>query len=224
LFVCYVEFFWFLVWLLFDPEDGGDIFLRNVRLSPKLHGAKSQKVIHFVISKLFQVVHTVLSRIYVCDYRRGLNWWMDLLTTYTHNSEPQVITAPSLIPTILKLPKHPLSLFQPAVSSPAVPWQWLLTVKMLQLRELKFYLYSLPSRTAQQLTFSLVYNISARTTWKHPVSSNNYVNNHIVECRNAFTEPLPRNGRCLQSHPLATGRYATTFILLSSVIWYCVVW
>jgi hypothetical protein len=22
----------------------------------------------------------------VCDYRRGLDWWLDLLTTYTHNS------------------------------------------------------------------------------------------------------------------------------------------
>jgi hypothetical protein len=23
----------------------------------------------------------------VCDYRRGMDWWMDLLNTYTHHSE-----------------------------------------------------------------------------------------------------------------------------------------
>jgi hypothetical protein len=43
----------------------------------------------------------------VCDYRRGLHWWMDLLTTYTHNSELQAITAPSLISTIHKTPAKP---------------------------------------------------------------------------------------------------------------------
>jgi hypothetical protein len=36
---------------------------------------------------------------------------MDLLTTYTHKPELQVITALSLISTIYKLPQHPLSLF-----------------------------------------------------------------------------------------------------------------
>jgi hypothetical protein len=34
------------------------------------------------------------------DYRRGLDWWVDLLTTYTYNSELQVITALSLICTL----------------------------------------------------------------------------------------------------------------------------
>jgi hypothetical protein len=37
---------------------------------------------------------------------------MDLLTTYTHDSELQVITAPSLISTLYKSPQHPPSLFQ----------------------------------------------------------------------------------------------------------------
>jgi hypothetical protein len=32
----------------------------------------------------------------MCDCRRGLDWWLDLLTTYTHNSELQVITGPPL--------------------------------------------------------------------------------------------------------------------------------
>jgi hypothetical protein len=52
---------------------------------------------------------------------------MDLLTTYTHDLELQAITAPPLISTIHQSPQHPLSLFQPAVSSPAFPWQRLLT-------------------------------------------------------------------------------------------------
>jgi hypothetical protein len=45
------------------------------------------------------------------DYRRGLGWRMDLLTTYTHDSEVQVITAPPLISTIHKSSQHPLSIF-----------------------------------------------------------------------------------------------------------------
>jgi hypothetical protein len=36
------------------------------------------------------------------DSRGGLEWRMDLLTTYTHNSELQAITAPPLISTIYK--------------------------------------------------------------------------------------------------------------------------
>jgi hypothetical protein len=58
---------------------------------------------------------------------------MDLLTTYTHDLELQALTTLSLIYTFYKSLQHPLSLFQPAVSSPAIPWQWLLTVEILQL-------------------------------------------------------------------------------------------
>jgi hypothetical protein len=58
---------------------------------------------------------------------------MDLLTTCTHHSELQVITTLSLIFALHKSPQHLLSLFQPAISSPAVPWQLLLTVEILQL-------------------------------------------------------------------------------------------
>jgi hypothetical protein len=60
---------------------------------------------------------------------------MDSLTTSTHDSELQVITVPQLI-TIHKSPQHPLSLFQPAVSLPAVPWQRLQTVEIFQLHAL----------------------------------------------------------------------------------------
>jgi hypothetical protein len=40
---------------------------------------------------------------------------MNLLTTYTHDSDVQTITAPPLISTIHKLPQTQLSVFQPAV-------------------------------------------------------------------------------------------------------------
>jgi hypothetical protein len=89
---------------------------------------------------------------------------MDLLTTYTHDSELQVIRAPPLISTIHKSPQQPPSLLQPAVSSPAVPWQRLLTVEALKLYTLRFYLHRLPCGIAYHLTLSLAYNISTRTT------------------------------------------------------------
>jgi hypothetical protein len=71
------------------------------------------------------------------DSRRGLDWIFDLLTTYTHDSELQAITEPSLISTIHKSPQHMRSLSHPAVSSPAVPWQRLLTMDILQLPVLR---------------------------------------------------------------------------------------
>jgi hypothetical protein len=57
-----------------------------------------------------EVLVHILSQI-VCDCRQGEKWWMDLLTTYTHNSELEVITALSLISALYKSPQHPLSLF-----------------------------------------------------------------------------------------------------------------
>jgi hypothetical protein len=72
---------------------------------------------------------------------------MDLLTTYAHNSELKTITALSLISTIHKSSQQPLSLFQSAVSSLAVPLQWLLRVEIHQFHVLRFYLHSLPYRT-----------------------------------------------------------------------------
>jgi hypothetical protein len=49
---------------------------------------------------------------------RGLIGWLNLLTTCTHHTKLQVITALSLIPTIHRSPQHPLSPFQPFESSP----------------------------------------------------------------------------------------------------------
>jgi hypothetical protein len=96
----------------------------------------------------------LLSRARLTDYRRGLNWWMDLLTTYTHDSEVQAITA---------LPQHTLNLFRPAVSSPTVPWQQLLTVEIPQLHVLRFDLHSLVQNSVSNLVAPTVF----KTTLRH---------------------------------------------------------
>jgi hypothetical protein len=49
-----------------------------------------------------------------------MDWILDLLTTCTHHSKLQVITALSLLSTLYKSQQHPLSLFQPAVSATAL--------------------------------------------------------------------------------------------------------
>jgi hypothetical protein len=46
---------------------------------------------------------------------------LDFLIAYVHHSELQVITVPLLTSTVHRSPQYPLSLFQPAVSSAAVP-------------------------------------------------------------------------------------------------------
>jgi hypothetical protein len=46
----------------------------------------------------------------MCDYRRGLDWWMDLMATYTHDSELQVITTPLLIYALQSSLQHTLRL------------------------------------------------------------------------------------------------------------------
>jgi hypothetical protein len=81
------------------------------------------------------------------DYRRALDCWMNLLTTYTYDSELQELTTLSLIYTLYKSLQRLPSLLQPAVSSPAIPWQQLLSVEILQLHMLRFYLHSLSCRT-----------------------------------------------------------------------------
>jgi hypothetical protein len=53
----------------------------------------------------------------VCDYKWGMDWILDLLTTYTHHLELHVITALLLIFTLHSSLQHHLSLPQPAVSS-----------------------------------------------------------------------------------------------------------
>jgi hypothetical protein len=63
----------------------------------------------------------------VRDCRLNMDWIPGLLSTCLHHSELQVTTVSLLISTIHRSPHHPLSIFQPAVSSRAVPWQQFLT-------------------------------------------------------------------------------------------------
>jgi hypothetical protein len=62
--------------------------------------------------------------------------------------------APPLITTIKKLSRHPLSLFQFTISSPAVPRQRLLTVEILQLYMLKSSLHRTKVEVALGLRFT----------------------------------------------------------------------
>jgi hypothetical protein len=118
---------------------------------------------------------------------------MDVLTTYTRDSELQEITAPPLIFTIHKSPQHPLSLFQPAVPPPAAPRQRLLIAKILH--ALKSSLHRPPYRTDYKLStlaLSLAYNNSARTTQKTQF----FYCCVLIRCRrDVFAAPLGSNDR-----------------------------
>jgi hypothetical protein len=82
---------------------------------------------HFLPDSFQFIIHQlshysiILSRS-MSDSRRSFGLDMALLTILQHDWKLQVITEPSLISTLYKSPQHTLSLFQPAVSSPAVPW------------------------------------------------------------------------------------------------------
>jgi hypothetical protein len=52
----------------------------------------------------FQGNYTVTWHVF--DYTWGLEWWIDLLTTYTHDSALQAITAPLLISTLYSSLEH----------------------------------------------------------------------------------------------------------------------
>jgi hypothetical protein len=109
------------------------------------------------------------------DCRRGMDWILDLLTTYTRHSELQVITALSRISTLYKSPQHPLILFCPAVCSPALPRQRLLTMEILQLHALRLYLHNLPYRTSYQLKYSAVFSEPPLRNSVEPLSTDNWV-------------------------------------------------
>jgi hypothetical protein len=82
---------------------------------------------------------------------------MDLLTTYTHDSELPVITAPPLISTLYKSLLQTVSLLQSAVSSTAVPYQRLITVEILQVTTLRPFLSSeYPATELRQFPLSKV--------------------------------------------------------------------
>jgi hypothetical protein len=97
-------------------------------------------------------------------HRRGMDWWMDFLTTYTHHSELRVIKMLSLISTIYNSQQRPLTFFYSLlyVSSPALPWKRLLTVEILQLHALKFCLQTSVAELNTQLTTARLVAISHR--------------------------------------------------------------
>jgi hypothetical protein len=111
-----------------------------------------------------------------------------------HDSELQAITAPTIISIIHKSPQNLLSLFQSAVSSPAVPWQRLLTVKIPQLNSLQSCLHRLMYRTDS------VAPIVFKVTSRHGPSRIPRFRQYLYCCASVrcsgyvFTEPLPRNG------------------------------
>jgi hypothetical protein len=87
-------------------------------------GISVSGIIIIIIIIIITIIIIIIIIIKYCHaawsgYIRGFG--LDLLATYTHDWELEAITAPPLISTIHKSPQNPLSLFQPAVPSPAVP-------------------------------------------------------------------------------------------------------
>jgi hypothetical protein len=107
-----------------------------------------------ILSCILVTIHQHIVTWYACDYRRGLDLWIYMLTPYTHDLEVQVIIAPPLISTIHKLLTHTKS----SQSSLAVFWQRLLTVEILQLPVLRLCCHSLTCTTLVncQLNYSAI--------------------------------------------------------------------
>jgi hypothetical protein len=91
-------------------------------------------VVHYRIqTRDVQLSKINIPRFRKFDYRRDVDWCMDLLTTYTHHSELQVINSAAAYlhnSQITIATAKPLSSL---LSSSVVFWQWLLTVEILQL-------------------------------------------------------------------------------------------
>jgi hypothetical protein len=114
------------------------------------------------------------------------------LTTYTHHSESQVITAPSLFSTLYKSTQHPPRLSQPAVFTSrclamASNFPRSGPIFTASLAELK-YNANLKLTVLPQFFF---YNSSGRTTSKTPFV---YCYVRVRFREKMFTEPLIRKG------------------------------
>jgi hypothetical protein len=70
---------------------------------------------------------------YISDYRQGLDWWMDLLTVYTHHSVLRVIIALSLVYTLYssRMRAHAHTHKCPQ-SSQVISWQQISTQGLYQ--------------------------------------------------------------------------------------------
>jgi hypothetical protein len=112
-------------------------------------------------------------------------------SNYSATANPnnsQIITTPAVL--------------QPAVSSPAVAWQRLLTMEILH--SLKSSFHRLPYRTTDfQLTLSLVTFLHGpRINTPFPLLQPNccIIKNLLPSSGTVFTEPWPRNGSGISAH------------------------
>jgi hypothetical protein len=83
----------------------------------------------------------------------------------------------------------PKPFLQPALSSPTIPWQRLLTEKILQLDALNSFHHKLPYRTNS--VAPLVFGMDRVETFRFQQYL--YCSVSIRYCGNVFTGPLPRN-------------------------------
>jgi hypothetical protein len=95
------------------------------------------------------------------DNRRGSDWWLDLLVTYTHNSQLQVIITLSFIYTLYRSLEHTLRLF--SLLPLVVSWWWILTIDTIQLLCSRLYC---PANIPQLAHFSSCLLIASRH-WLH---------------------------------------------------------
>jgi hypothetical protein len=136
---------------------------------------------------------------------------MDLLTTYTRLRTTSNYSATA---NVHKSPQHPLSLSQPAVftsrslstasksgdssASRAQVQSSLSQVQNCLSTDVVPSLYHLSTDHVETPRFQLSLYCCVR-----------------IRCRgNVFTEPSPRNGRCLQRHRLAAGLHTTVYRFL----------
>jgi hypothetical protein len=89
----------FMVWWLIKHRYyHGSRQERQARHSPHFGFFRKCKNIPIInVKYLCFFFCKICCHVWVCDYRRGLDWWMHLLSTYTNNSELQALTAPPLI-------------------------------------------------------------------------------------------------------------------------------
>jgi hypothetical protein len=115
-------------------------------------------IVTIVTASLNKELEKIYCHVYECDYRQGVIWWMDLLTTYTHHSELQLITELSLIYILYKSPQHPLNFLPASYVFNSRSLTSALTLEIPQPPALKSYLHSRPLRNLVycQLTYSAI--------------------------------------------------------------------
>jgi hypothetical protein len=86
-------------------------FLHSFRLDSETTASWLASFAVRIVNIIKFLITYIIVRIYACDYRRGMDWMLYLLTTCTHHSELPVIIALSLISILYKSPQHSLSLF-----------------------------------------------------------------------------------------------------------------